>query len=358
MPAGRSDGEASGGPSLMALTAKSRLYFLQAALQRYTEDFRIISPVNPVLIEMNGQQYSVHISSVHDSGEGRANPDEQRIQVSAGTIAKQSARSDEGITALFIGFFPDGEVFTAWTPEHVFAQKPGKNGTVYARYSHRAISLQFGAALRVSKSKNLGNIDVATIAMRADCLGLYLENAPALHELRNEADIQQLVAAVATTVEPPAKTGTLNEEIQLPDERVVITITRTAFARDPKFRQAVLQAYDYACCVCGRQMGLVQAAHIIPHSHPDCIDQISNGLALCIEHHRLYDVGLLLLKANRKLLINVDMAKHLENIARDAGLDDVRALEANEYRVPEDAASHPDNAFLERGVRIRLGTDT
>lgn len=55
-----------------------------------------------------------------------------------------------------------------------------------------------------------------------------------------------------------------------------------------------LDAYKKTCCVCRRQLGLVQAAHIIPHSEPDSPNTVQNGLAMCIEHHRLYDDSLLL----------------------------------------------------------------
>ena len=66
--------------------------------------------------------------------------------------------------------------------------------------------------------------------------------------------------------------------------------------RDPRFRRAVLEAYDERCAVCehdirfgDRLLGL-EAAHIRWHSH-DGRDVVPNGLALCSVHHQALDLG-------------------------------------------------------------------
>jgi putative restriction endonuclease len=66
--------------------------------------------------------------------------------------------------------------------------------------------------------------------------------------------------------------------------------------RDPSFRERVLRAYEYRCCVCsydlrlaGQVVGL-EAAHIkwLQAGGPDVEP---NGLALCALHHKLFDLG-------------------------------------------------------------------
>ena len=44
--------------------------------------------------------------------------------------------------------------------------------------------------------------------------------------------------------------------------------------------------------MCGVQLGLLDAAHVIPVEHPDGTDEACNGVALCALHHRAYDRGL------------------------------------------------------------------
>ncbi len=66
--------------------------------------------------------------------------------------------------------------------------------------------------------------------------------------------------------------------------------------RDPDFRQRILRAYEYRCAVCGFDVRLgsvsvaLDAAHIRWHQAggPDVED---NGLALCVLHHKTFDLG-------------------------------------------------------------------
>jgi putative restriction endonuclease len=66
--------------------------------------------------------------------------------------------------------------------------------------------------------------------------------------------------------------------------------------RDPAFRQRVLKAYEYRCAVCGFDVRLgsvsiaLEAAHIRWHQ-ADGPDEESNGLALCVLHHKTFDLG-------------------------------------------------------------------
>ncbi|UVS79091.1 phosphorothioated DNA-binding restriction endonuclease [Actinokineospora sp. UTMC 2448] len=79
---------------------------------------------------------------------------------------------------------------------------------------------------------------------------------------------------------------------------VIDIITATDRRRDPAFREAVLDAYDYRCAMCGYDGYLkgqsigVDAAHVRwwAIEGPDATD---NGMALCALHHRLFDGGVL-----------------------------------------------------------------
>ena len=66
--------------------------------------------------------------------------------------------------------------------------------------------------------------------------------------------------------------------------------------RDSSFRERVLRAYEYRCCVCGFDLRIghtpagLEAAHIQWHNAggPDIE---TNGLSLCALHHKLFDLG-------------------------------------------------------------------
>jgi putative restriction endonuclease len=77
---------------------------------------------------------------------------------------------------------------------------------------------------------------------------------------------------------------------------VGLTLETSPKNRDPAFRQRVLRAYEYRCAVCGFDVRLgsvsiaLDAAHIRWHQAggPDIE---CNGLALCVLHHKTFDLG-------------------------------------------------------------------
>lgn len=70
-------------------------------------------------------------------------------------------------------------------------------------------------------------------------------------------------------------------------ERVRRTVT--SLVRDSRFSGAVLSAYRGRCAMCGLGLSLVQGAHIYPASAPGSRDEVTNGLALCANHHQAFD---------------------------------------------------------------------
>jgi putative restriction endonuclease len=79
--------------------------------------------------------------------------------------------------------------------------------------------------------------------------------------------------------------------------------------RDPQFRQRVLTAYEYRCAVCGFDIRLgsvsiaLDAAHIRWHQAGGP-DREGNGLALCVLHHKTFDLGAFTLSPEGVLLVS------------------------------------------------------
>ncbi len=341
----------------MAANNISVPFFLFDSLRKYSEDFQILSDNNPYKFSLNGRRYSVHASEIHDSGEGRPNPDEWRIQLQSSIKRTQVERAAQGFTILFIGFFPDGSAFSAWEPDRIASLSVSGTGSVYIPFSYKKRVAQVGGAVRTVNATILGRQSVE-LSLPTEALGFYIENYLLFHQVTTEAELLPILARSERAVFSDAFTGSEVAEVDLHGQRKQITVTRTAYARDPKFREAVLAAYEHSCCVCNRQLGLVQAAHIVPHQHPSSVDHVSNGLALCIEHHKLYDDALLLPRAGRAFHLNPHRVEHLRNIGQHTGLAELEVLAATKYRIPNHAPSCPSDATLERGMRIRLGTDT
>ncbi|OQW87134.1 MAG: hypothetical protein BWK72_14290 [Rhodoferax ferrireducens] len=66
--------------------------------------------------------------------------------------------------------------------------------------------------------------------------------------------------------------------------------------RDPGFRAKVLMAYQYRCAVCGHDLRMgqqsigLEAAHI-KWFQADGPDEVTNGIAMCSLHHKVFDLG-------------------------------------------------------------------
>lgn len=79
--------------------------------------------------------------------------------------------------------------------------------------------------------------------------------------------------------------------------------------RDPRWRYAVLQAWDRQCAFCGYDGQLGRASAGIDAAHVrwftfDGPDELDNGLALCSLHHKLFDLGVLGLDLELQLQVS------------------------------------------------------
>lgn len=79
--------------------------------------------------------------------------------------------------------------------------------------------------------------------------------------------------------------------------------------RDPGWRSAVLDAWDRQCAFCGYDGQLAGASIGIDAAHVrwwafDGPNSLDNGLALCTLHHKLFDIGVLGLDADLRVLVS------------------------------------------------------
>jgi|SRR5579884_620760 len=110
--------------------------------------------------------------------------------------------------------------------------------------------------------------------------------------------------------------------------------------RDPQFRQRVLTAYVYRCAVCGFDVRLggatiaLDAAHIrwVQAAGPD---EERNGLALCVLHHKLFDLGAFTLEPGGCFLVS-------EQAHGSAGFEDsLMRYHGSPVRRPQRPEWHP-----------------
>lgn len=107
----------------------------------------------------------------------------------------------------------------------------------------------------------------------------------------------------------------------LETNKKTIKVTQETKLRNRGFRQAIIEAYNFSCAVCGMKICSpnalqweVEAAHIVPHSS-NGKDDLLNGLALCRLHHWVFDVGWFTLDDNFKILAS----RRIQDLSADFG---------------------------------------
>lgn len=115
--------------------------------------------------------------------------------------------------------------------------------------------------------------------------------------------------------------------------------------RDPRFREAILRAYEHRCAVTGFRAALkgqyfgCEAAHIKWHAYngPDTID---NGFAVEPTMHKLFDAGAWTLSDDCRILVSSEFTGADETIAR------IRDLHGQPLRAPITGAPRPSVEFI------------
>ena len=145
-------------------------------------------------------------------------------------------------------------------------------------------------------------------------------------------EVQKIVKKLDRTQRP--KNYNPIDKIKKPSKVTIQTTLRTR-----AFRQAVIDAYDYMCSICGMKIYSpdslsweVEAAHIVPHRAMGK-DDIWNGLALCRLHHWAFDVGWFTLFDNYKIQVSSSVHSLPSNFGKIEDYDFLKALSMNRSRI-------------------------
>ena len=329
--------------------------FLTFSLQESLRPYLTLSDlqVNQSLakFQIGEVAFSVFVAQLHSSGSSRS-IQENRVQIHRELIERQRSLSEQGYKIGFLGMFPEGDAFIAWDPRHVLSLNAAKAASIYGRWTLRNIALKNSAGAHKFNSRSLGGELSFAIALPSQGLGHYLANIEHIHQLQSESDIQLWFSNVEGLLSGTVLEGNKQNLEQAIRERYVSN--RYSYPRSPKFKFDVLEAYEYSCCICDRQLDLIQAAHIIPHSHENSVDEVRNGLALCVEHHLLYDDALLLPGPDYDLVFNQERAKVLMDSERDRGIKDVEKFAGRRFRIPSRPEHQPSKEYLQSGLSIRM----
>jgi putative restriction endonuclease len=128
---------------------------------------------------------------------------------------------------------------------------------------------------------------------------------------RDPRGFAEVVRAILNTNFPATLQGDILDAVGLSLEGIDTPAepTKQKRRRDPSFREMVLTAYEYQCAICGydgqlfREAVGIEAAHIRWWA-ADGPDEVSNAMALCSLHHKLFDRGAIGLTENRTTVVS------------------------------------------------------
>ncbi len=176
-----------------------------------------------------------------------------------------------------------------------------------------------------------------------DLLSTYVRQAAVLHKSGAVAADLSLLVNIAAT--PDLITPADIDAGASPKRRQVLqTILRTL--RDSRFRTKVLNAYGLRCGFCGLQLDLLDAAHVLPVSEPLSTDLVTNGVAMCVLHHRAYDRGLITFDTGFATHHSSDQLGQLAADGRDGGQGAFLSALASKLLGPVRGAHWPDPGLV------------
>ena len=321
------------------LVPSELLYALVDAFREYTESTLFIAGPNPYRFSLNGRHISVFVANT--SPAGRSDPDEYRIQCPGNLPTKFGARQSAGDIVVVLGFHPDWKIFTAWDPARLLTRN--------------ASALRFSIYARLSKIQEASTVGVSTyvdsnqqniLSFRPEFAGLYVENSQIIHGISN--------ARFKSVAKKYAGTRTGQRPVRLANIKGRrITVTRNQYVRSPQFRTSVLDAYSHSCAMCGVQLDLIDAAHVVPHADPQGSDVVTNGIALCSLHHRSFDTGLLYVDQTYAIHLNQDRLSYLRKLNRAGGLRNYKRDLQTNVTVPADVNLRPSPHNIDLGNQLR-----
>ena len=242
---------------------------------------------------------------------------------------------------MVLGYHAASDIFSAWDPD-LFLHRSTRTQrfSIYTRLS------KIQKAGRTGFAKYLDSEGQVVLLFRSEYLGLYIENTEVIHRATDRV-LQNIADVYGST-----RLGDRPKR-QMMIARRKIRVTHHQYARSPKFRAMVLSAYGSRCAMCGVQLELVEAAHIVPHAHPKGTDVIGNGLALCAIHHKSFDSGLIYLDDHYSILMNNVRVAYLRKLRQREGLKRYKRNLRAHLALPINTSLYPrrDNILLGNQLR-------
>lgn len=284
-----------------------------------------------------GYRLRIYIWTLTHGG-GRNRPaDEYRIQITG----VQQIQTLPGERTLLLGW---------WEQEGVFA---GFDARKHSGLLGQSPSIQIRRpCLEQAQAAGFspcdkGNQEIA-IAFRPDFFAEYVRQLEPLHDFGQSPEAFEVLSDLP---QHPVINDDAITNLDTNRRRTVVSVSRRL--RNNDFRKRVLNAYVQRCAICGVQLKLIDAAHIVPVNHDQSTDETRNGLALCALHHRAYDQALVTVNESYAVVFNESQADELDRLGLAGGVTRFRENLRSEILVPKVISERPHVEYIRLANRIR-----
>ncbi|MCC5049461.1 HNH endonuclease [Xanthomonas campestris] len=265
----------------------------------------------------------------HGGGSARA-ADEFRIQFT-NTVPRYYPEE----TTLLLGWHDGYGVFAAW---NIGMHQGQDSGSPSAQIREEVLRAAYNDGFAVGER---GNGEIVA-AFKPELFAEYAANAESIHNGRiQDLDILNDLSNID-----------FGQTFRQGSRRMVSSTIIRAY-REVSFSKRVLAAYSSRCAVCGIQLRLIEAAHIVPVAVPESTDLTCNGIALCALHHKAYDSNLLSVAEDYSVQLSMENLDGLRSANLSGGIDNFVNNLQQHISLPADRRDFPsrENLVLSRRVR-------
>jgi putative restriction endonuclease len=220
-------------------------------------------------------------------------------------------------TAL-LGYSPVYSVFTAWDANLHFESGYSKN----LQFKEDLLEECLVNGWAVGDLRRTDNGPEVRVAVHPLHLPRYLK-AMAIADNRHLRGEERREFFI--TQRPPVAVEDGLSEVETEIKPVVSRrrVTSTRLSRSGTFGPIVLAAFGQACAICQTQLRIVEGAHIIPIHDERCRDEVWNGICLCRNHHRLFDLRIVRLNPDGVVGVESDDISYLRGLGVLGGFENV-----------------------------------
>jgi putative restriction endonuclease len=284
--------------------------------------------------EEKGLILNVYIWNCTHGGGAKRSADEFRVQIT-GNIPK----STPGEKTLILGWHSGYDVFAGFDIEMHIGQA---SSSPSIQIKEETLQAAHSKAFAIYHRHN-GEI---AVAFRPEFLVDYAINSTSLHTSGFIGNDERLLNDLSKVDDAAIALISSYDR-----KHIISTITKKYRATD--FRRRVLAAYEHRCAVCGVQLQLIDAAHIIPVVAATSTDETKNGVALCKIHHFAFDKNLISFDTSFKIEVSSHEVKRLAEANHIGGLPDFKKNLRTAIILPSDKRDYPPSSYITESRRVR-----